>query len=180
MRRLPPPSRVTRPPPSRTTWLTVLRTFAVAVIVMVTGAGPQLKAMTPPAATALTTAAEVQLAAAPVPTVRVGLLVSTARAADGIEACPPGLPGLGRVLGATDLDGVGVGDADFDGAADAPVDADASGKAGESAEVEAAGAATNAGSSEEGVAEWQPLSVPIPSTLSKVAARAGRIRTGRW
>src|SRR4051794_10658833 len=130
MRRLPPPSRVTRPPPSRTTWLTVLRTFAVAVIVMVTGAGPQLKAMTPPAATALTTAAEVQLAAVPVPTVRVGLLVSTARAADGIEACPPGLPGLGRGLGATDLGGVGGGGAPFDGAARAAGAGGPAGKAG--------------------------------------------------
>jgi hypothetical protein len=60
--------------------------LAVAVIVIVTGTGPQLNAMMPPAATALTTAAEVQLAAVPFPTVRVGWLVSTARAAAGIAA----------------------------------------------------------------------------------------------
>src|SRR5689334_443940 len=107
MRREPPPSRVTRLPPSSTTWLTELRTFAVAVILIVTGSGPQLKVVMPPAATALTTAAEVQLAGVPLPTVRVGWLVSTARAADGIEAWPPALPGLGSVFGATDLAGVG-------------------------------------------------------------------------
>src|SRR5690348_11905998 len=90
MRRAPAPLSVTRLPPSSTTWLTVLRTFAVAVIVIVTGSGPQSKVMMPPAATALTTAAEVQLAGVPFPTVRVGLLVSTARAADGTDACPLG------------------------------------------------------------------------------------------
>ena len=58
--------------------LLALRTFAVAVIVMVTGAGPQSKVMMPPAATAFTTAAEVQLAGVPVPTLRDGWLVSTA------------------------------------------------------------------------------------------------------
>lgn len=45
---------------------------------MVTGLGPQEKVMTPPAATALTTASEVQLSGVPVPTTRVGSLVSTA------------------------------------------------------------------------------------------------------
>jgi hypothetical protein len=41
--------------------------FAVCVIVIVTGSGLQLKVMTPPMATASTTAAEVQLAAVPSP-----------------------------------------------------------------------------------------------------------------
>src|SRR3954454_13532585 len=139
IRRLPPPLSVTRPPPSRTTGLVLLRTLAVALIVIVTGTGPQLKAMMPPAATAFTTAEEVQLAAVPFPTVRVGWLVSTARAAAGIEACPAGLPGLGSVLGATGLDGAGValtlGDADADGATDP------SGNSAESDETGAAAAA---------------------------------------
>src|SRR5689334_21515203 len=122
MRRLPPPLSVTRPPPSSTTWLLALRTFAVAVIVMVTGAGPQLNVMMPPAATAFTTAADVQLAGVPLPTLRVGWLVSTARPADGTVACPFGLPGLGSSLGGVDVrDGDGFADADADGegAADA-------------------------------------------------------------
>src|SRR3954469_15013347 len=114
IRRLPPPLSVTRPPPSSTTGVVRLCTLAVADMVIVTGAGPQSKVMMPPAATALTTAEEVQPAAVPFPTVRVGWLVSTARAALGIEACPAGLPGLGSVLGATDLDGVGVGVAPAD------------------------------------------------------------------
>ena len=36
-------------------------------MVIVTGAGPHLKVITPPAATAFTTAADVQLAGVPVP-----------------------------------------------------------------------------------------------------------------
>ncbi|WP_329172461.1 hypothetical protein [Streptomyces sp. NBC_01477] len=48
--------------------------------------------MTPPLATAATTAAEVQLAGVPLPTVLVGFEVSAARAAAGTAACPSGLP----------------------------------------------------------------------------------------
>ena len=81
MRRLPPPLRVTRPPPSSTTRRRVLITLAVAVITIVTGLGPQLKVMMPPAATARTTAAEVQLAGLPFPITWLGWLVSTARPA---------------------------------------------------------------------------------------------------
>src|SRR5919199_2756041 len=92
MRRLPAPLSVTLPPPSRTTRELVFTTFAVAVIVMVTGLLPQLKRMTPPLATAATTALEVQLAAVPVPTVRLALRVSTARASAGTAALPAGLP----------------------------------------------------------------------------------------
>src|SRR4051812_8097756 len=139
IRRLPPPLSVTRPPPSSTTGVVRLCTLAVADIVIVTGAGPQLKVMMPPAATAFTTAEEVQLAAVPLPIVRVGWLVSTARAALGIEACPAGLPGLGRSLGATGLDGAGValtlGDAEVDGATD---------PSGNSAESDKTGAAAAA------------------------------------
>jgi MFS family permease len=63
---------------------------------MVTGAGPQSKVMIPPLATALTTAFDVQLAAVPWPTTLVGCEVSTARAAGGTKAWPPGFPALGR------------------------------------------------------------------------------------
>ena len=62
MRRWPAPFSVTSPPPSSTTIGEVLTTFAVVVITMVTGSGPQLKVMTPPSATASTTACDVQLA----------------------------------------------------------------------------------------------------------------------
>src|SRR6202020_1701137 len=94
--RLPPPLRVTSPPPSSTTWWLVFTTLAVAVMVMVTGFGPQLNVMTPPRATALTTAAEVQLAGVPVPMTRFGWLVFTAAPACGTAACPPALPKSGR------------------------------------------------------------------------------------
>jgi hypothetical protein len=43
-------------------------TLAVAVITMVTGRGPQENAITPPAATAWTTACDVQLPGVPWPT----------------------------------------------------------------------------------------------------------------
>src|SRR5262245_48162192 len=106
MRRRPPPLRVTSPPPSSTMvgpW--ALTTLAVACIAIVTGSGPQLNRMMPPAATAATTAADVQLAAEPVPMTRVGREVSTARASGGTAARPAGLPGAnarGGVDGATD------------------------------------------------------------------------------
>jgi hypothetical protein len=48
----------------------VFITFAVAAILIVTGRGPQSKRITPPARTAATTAAEVQLAGVPRPTTR--------------------------------------------------------------------------------------------------------------
>jgi hypothetical protein len=86
--------------------------LAVALIVMVTGAGPQSNVMIPPAATALTTADDVQLEGVPLPTVRVGWLVSTARPAAGTVACPPALPGFGSSFGfgvAEVFEGVGEG-----------------------------------------------------------------------
>jgi hypothetical protein len=64
---------------------------------MVTGWAPQLNLITPPFATALTTAADVQLAGVPVPTTRVGFDVSTARASAGTAARPVGLPAARRV-----------------------------------------------------------------------------------
>src|SRR6185437_9950693 len=50
IRRLPPPLSVTRPPPSRTTRCRVLGTVAVLRIRIVTGFGPQLNVVIPPAA----------------------------------------------------------------------------------------------------------------------------------
>src|SRR3984957_99995 len=91
----PPPLSVTFPPPSRTTWWLVLTTLSVAVIVIVTGLGPQSKVMMPPSATACTTAADVQPAGEPSPITWSGWLVSTARAAAGTAACPSGLPACG-------------------------------------------------------------------------------------
>jgi len=72
----------------------VLTTLAVASSVIVTGAAPQANVTIPPAATAATTAADVQLAGLPVPTTRVGCEVSTARASAGTLACPAGVPAV--------------------------------------------------------------------------------------
>src|SRR5215831_3707916 len=124
MRRFPPPDSVTLPPPSMTmSGPVVLRILAVAVSVIVTGAGPQSKAMTPPAATALTTAADVQLAAVPVPTTWSGCELSAARAAAGMPPSlpvPAGTPGVGGAGGAGGAGGslcaVGPGAADPPGA----------------------------------------------------------------
>jgi hypothetical protein len=74
--------------------------------------GPQENLMTPPAATAETTALDVQLPGVPFPITLVACEVSTARAAAGTAAWPFGLPcrnglGLGFFF---DGDGVGVGD----------------------------------------------------------------------
>jgi hypothetical protein len=62
---------------------------------MVTGFGPHLNVMTPPLATALTTAAEVQPAGVPLPMTWFGWLVFTGPAACGTNACPSGLPAAG-------------------------------------------------------------------------------------
>jgi hypothetical protein len=70
----------------------------VPVIVIVTGLGPQLKVMMPPLATALTTAADVQLAGLPAPMTWLGTLVLAARPAAGTSACPLGLPVWGAPL----------------------------------------------------------------------------------
>jgi hypothetical protein len=73
--------------------------------------------MMPPAATAATTAADVQLAGVPSPMMCVGWAVLTGCAAAGTAAAPFGLPGSGSVrwrgvgdrLGLADGVGVGVG-----------------------------------------------------------------------
>lgn len=61
----------------------MFRTFAVVLILMVTGFRPHENRIIPPARTAATTAAEVQLAAVPLPTTRLGWDVSNARPAAG-------------------------------------------------------------------------------------------------
>ena len=61
-------------------------TFAVALILIVTGLGPQENRMIPPARTAATTSAEVQLAAVPCPTTWLGWDVCSARPAAGMAA----------------------------------------------------------------------------------------------
>jgi hypothetical protein len=83
IRRRPSPLRVTSPPPSSTTRALVFLTLAVAFIRIVTDRGPHEKRMIPPARTAATTAAEVQLAGVPCPTTRFGCAVSTGAPAPG-------------------------------------------------------------------------------------------------
>src|ERR1700739_620264 len=95
MRILPPPLSVTLPPPSITVLRCVFTTFAVAVILIVTGFGPQLNVMMPPSATARTTAADVQWRIT-----WLGWDVFTARAADGTVAWPAGVPERGSRLAA--------------------------------------------------------------------------------
>jgi hypothetical protein len=81
-------------------------------MVITTGSGPQEKVMTPPAATAVTTAAEVQLAGVPLPTTWSGREVSTGCASAGIAAWPFGLPAEKGAAGADDADGLADGDGD--------------------------------------------------------------------
>src|SRR4051812_41725389 len=100
-------------------------------MVIVTGAGPQSKVITPPAATAATTSADVQLSGVPLPTTRSGRLVSTARASAGTVAPPPGLPGLGRACGLLDAAGLGVGDERSVGGTGREADVDAGTGAGD-------------------------------------------------
>ena len=61
----------------------LLKILAVWAMVIVTGLGPQSKMITPPWATAATTAAEVQLCGVPFPMTRSGFEVSTASASGG-------------------------------------------------------------------------------------------------
>jgi hypothetical protein len=81
----------------------------VACIVIVTGRGPQLKVITPPAATAATTACEVQLAGVPSPMTWSGWLVLTGRPAAGTNAWPAGFPAAGSRTGVGDGLGLGLG-----------------------------------------------------------------------
>lgn len=81
-----------------TTW-SVFGTFAVWSIVIVSGFGPQLNLMIPPAATALTTADDVQLAGVPLPTTWFGTDVFTASPVvrPGIALAPVGVVLVGCI-----------------------------------------------------------------------------------
>ena len=94
MRRWPAPLSITLPPPSSTTTGEVLTTLAVSVMTMVTGSGPQSNVITPPCATASTTACDVHVAGVPAPITTSGCDVSTARASSG-NGTPAGFPGRG-------------------------------------------------------------------------------------
>jgi hypothetical protein len=135
--------------------------LAVARIVIVTGSGPHEKVMIPPAATAATTASEVQLAAVPLPTTRVGREVSTAAASGGTGARPFGLP-----AGGTGVDGRRDGLADADGDRDGavPVPAEADGPDEGLSDDEAAVRAVVRGS------EPQPATVAVSSAAMSRAA----------
>ncbi|HAN36678.1 MAG TPA: hypothetical protein DCQ52_14995, partial [Acidimicrobiaceae bacterium] len=63
------------------------------VITIVTGAGPQSNVITPPSATAATTACDVQLAGVPLPITRSGCEVSTGNASPG-NCTPAGVAGV--------------------------------------------------------------------------------------
>src|ERR1700761_4530447 len=96
MRILPPPDSAILLPPSITIFApALLATFAVAVSTIVVGSAPQLNVITPPLATAATTASPVQLAGVPVPTTVVGLDTSSACASAGTAHVPSGLPAAG-------------------------------------------------------------------------------------
>ncbi|MEU8814622.1 hypothetical protein [Actinoplanes sp. NPDC048796] len=166
-------------------------------MVMVTGSGPQSNVMTPPRATALTTAAEVQLAGVPSPIVRSGLLVSTARASAGTLAPPDELPGLGRLLATfrvAEADGFTAGadvaapDAAGAAAEAAPGTAEAPPGVPEAPEAPEApdepdepdAAEIGAGSAAAVLSAWspQPLSIAAPVRAAvRIASR--RLSTGR-
>ncbi|WP_308285369.1 hypothetical protein [Actinoplanes hulinensis] len=131
-------------------------------MVIVTGCGPQSKVIRPPAATAFTTAAEVQLAGVPSPIVRSGRLVSTARAVAGTVAFPPGLPGFGKFFGLA----LGFGGTGFDADGAAAADGEATGPV-----VALAAEAATGGGPEL----WQAASEPAAHTARMIRPkRIGR------
>src|SRR5262245_52115356 len=77
----------------------LLTILAVLVSVMVIGSGPQLKVITPPLATAATTASPVQLAGVPSPTTERGVDTSSRPASAGTMHLPSGLPAGGPIAG---------------------------------------------------------------------------------
>src|SRR3954470_11081794 len=96
MRRFPSPLSVTLPRPSSTTRRLVLTTLAVSFITILALPRPQRKRMTPPLATARTTARDVQLRAVPWPTQRSGCEVLTARASGGTGTAAAAVAGAAR------------------------------------------------------------------------------------
>jgi hypothetical protein len=144
-----------------------LTIFAVWAIAIVAGAGPQSNVITPPAATAATTAAEVQPAADPEPTTRSGCEVSTPRDSIG-AAGPPGVAGAVVVRGAgTSLPADGSGRAGGRGVVGAAVGALLTG----------AGAAARSATGRAGEPHAVSAAVPARPTTSRQTRRkrtAGR------
>src|SRR5262245_7199669 len=100
MRISPPPLRVTLLPPSMTSFVPLsLNTFAVDVITIVTGSGPQSNVMIPPLATAATKASPVHPAGEPDPITVVGDDTSSAWPAGATVAWPSGQPAGGPSWG---------------------------------------------------------------------------------
>jgi hypothetical protein len=139
-------------------------------MVIVTGFGPQSNVMTPPFATALTTAADVHPAGVPFPMTVVGLPVLTARAALGTLACPAGLPGLGSTTGRTEGVGSAVALADGDGD-------ETDGESAVGADADAAAPAVTAGPC---VRPEQAACENNPRTATPATTTTRRISTVRW
>jgi hypothetical protein len=87
----------------------VLWTSAVASIAIVTGRGPQLKVITPPAATAATTACEVQLRGRAVADDVVRVAGADRRPAAGTKRVAGRVPAAGSRTGVGDGLGLGLG-----------------------------------------------------------------------
>ena len=156
-------------------------TLAVAVITIVTGLAPQSNLMIPPAATARTTAADVQLAGLPSPITWSGWLVSTALPAGGTGKCPFGLPNPGTAV-------AGVAGCDVPTAARSrPPVAGAAVRAADHDSPAAAGgcpAAAGAPRAPEAIAAASPpapatATSKIPKRRSRTAAMLGRPRSQR-
>jgi hypothetical protein len=147
---------------------------------MTTGAGPQEKVITPPSATALTTAADVQLDAVPSPTTCVGCEVSTASAAEGIAACPSGFPGAGSAAAAVDRVALGrAGEGLGDGETDAGVEARVAGAV-VTTLAECESAAETAGAAAEPHPDSEPAAKARPAMSIDVVARRRGGSTRRW
>src|SRR5215471_18246083 len=175
IRRAPPPLSATIPPPSRTTRLLVLRTSAVASIVIVTGRGPQENVITPPAATAATTACEVQLAGVPLPMTWSGWLVLTGCPAGGTSAWPAGLPAAGSRTGDGDGEGDGLGAGELDIPARATAELAAAAMA-----APAPGDAVLAGGAPPQAASVLPDANATTSALSRTRPHARSLSAIKW
>jgi hypothetical protein len=126
---------------------------------MVIGAGPQENVITPPAATAVTTACDVQLPGVPLPMTLVGFEMSSALASAGIAAFPAGLPNWAG--GATGAGGGGGG------AAEAAVEAEV---------VAETGAEEAVGGSKGGATLTPGVLVAHPASNANEAKAANRRR----
>ncbi|WP_329264877.1 hypothetical protein OG223_52110 [Streptomyces sp. NBC_01478] len=88
MRDVPPPSRVMFPPPS----MLVSCVMVLKLVIGMVAAPPQLNVTVPPAASAAVSAASVQLAGVPVPTVAVAARASTAASPSVARMNTPAMP----------------------------------------------------------------------------------------